>query len=291
MLRLLISCHKSFGMNLVPRLHSLMSLNERRYTTVGWLDLEIRTQNFLLICRHADEHVDVYVVLSSPYHNEEQFRRLLSRVSITLEAYAAATRPWPNTDRRHDPSSTVLKDLIYRETCGGLDESLLVFGQDRADGDDKNLVSLSAAWRFTVLLGILSPYLSRVGDQLLKVGHRVNITIHLLHWSPVQIPEPLARCMQQLRRPTCFQVWRLQASIFSNPFTVIRLWGGPNHTFRPPESPVWFLLHIFRLSLNALRAYRGKHTGQRRRLNFRFDIPRSRCLPRSLRFWPPLSLK
>ena len=210
-------------MSLVRRLRLRMSSNERRYTTVGRLDRGIRAQRFLLIRRHADEHVDVYIVLRSPCHDEEQFRTLLSQVSITLEAYAAATRPWPNTDRRHGPSSTVPQSLIYREACCGSDEPLLGFQQDRVDGgDNSDSVSLSAAWRFTVLLGIPHRTCPEWGDQLLKVGRRVNNIIHLLPSSPVRIPEPSARRIQQLKRPTYVQVWRLQASIFLSPFTVIR---------------------------------------------------------------------
>lgn len=112
--------------------------------------------SLLLIHRFIDENVDVYVILGFPRSEEGELRSLLSRVAITLEAYAIQSREATKVEDRSVDNHAPAKELIFAQTVDDVETPLLLFRDPCSKDDPHTHDRLHAVWKVTAFLSTLS---------------------------------------------------------------------------------------------------------------------------------------
>lgn len=111
----------------------------------------------LLIFRFIDEIVDVYVILTSFSSLEQEFRTLISRLTITLEAYALQGQELGKVVEGSANSHGPIKEAIFADTVGDVGEPLLLFPDPVVGEDRRNEANLNAVWKLTAFLRTYLP--------------------------------------------------------------------------------------------------------------------------------------
>ena len=85
----------------------------------------------LLILRYLlDELISIYVVLRTPYYEEQELKSLLSRLAIIVEAHAISSPKPANThDAPGEQSPSQIRDIIWSTAVDTAEEPLIIIQQ------------------------------------------------------------------------------------------------------------------------------------------------------------------
>lgn len=111
-------------------------------------------QSILLIVRHPDELVPVFVVLHSSDKEDDIFKSYVSRLVITLEAYATGTLHLPGGTSAHTEPPTIASELLHTEAIKGSDDSYLLFSEGAGGEAHEISRRIHAVWQIQIPLGV-----------------------------------------------------------------------------------------------------------------------------------------
>lgn len=111
-------------------------------------------QSLLLIVRHSDELVSVLVVLHTRGKEEGALKPCLSRLVITLEAYATGIPYASGTANAQTGFAPLASELLHSETIKGSEESYLIVSESTADEANEDDRRVCAVWPVQVPLGM-----------------------------------------------------------------------------------------------------------------------------------------
>ncbi len=129
----------------------LSYLKEGSYSLVGLLRAHKRINILLLIHRNVDEQLVAYVVLKTPLLDDGAFQALLSRLVISIEAYAISTvQPQPHpAPEGHVGNTEPAKEQLFSIELQRSLKPITVAHESKPTGEK----SVYAFWRFECLLG------------------------------------------------------------------------------------------------------------------------------------------
>ncbi|KAF1984733.1 hypothetical protein K402DRAFT_335957 [Aulographum hederae CBS 113979] len=107
----------------------------------------ISQRQFLLL----DEEVPVYIVLRTPFIDENLLKSYLSRLAINLEAYATGIVVPPNAKSGHD-IQVGHKEILLSETLKESEEPFVVASNSEAEDDNSAQRYVHIFWRLNVTL-------------------------------------------------------------------------------------------------------------------------------------------
>ncbi|KAF2145526.1 uncharacterized protein K452DRAFT_221160 [Aplosporella prunicola CBS 121167] len=100
-----------------------------------------------------DELVPVYIVLRAPFIDESTLRSYLTRLALTLEAYATTTVPVSHQGPGHPPHAPPLKELLHAVTIENPATPELFFQKTVERERGGQLQYTFVAWKAEVFLG------------------------------------------------------------------------------------------------------------------------------------------
>ncbi|KAK3076700.1 hypothetical protein LTS18_012298, partial [Coniosporium uncinatum] len=99
------------------------------------------------------EHVPVYVVLRTPFIDEDTLKSYLSRLAIHLETYATGVVLPPNA--KPDEPGVGHKELLHSETVTDSEEPIVVASGSQSDDDSGAQQYVHVFWKVNVTIGEL----------------------------------------------------------------------------------------------------------------------------------------
>lgn len=107
--------------------------------------------SLLLIHRHLDELLSVYVVFRTPLLEDTVLKSYLDRLSVSLDVFAFGTAPGPDQEAKALP-----KELIYSATIKDTNEPTIVLHES----DDTTHAYVF--WKVEVVIGKFVGYFPRL---------------------------------------------------------------------------------------------------------------------------------
>lgn len=107
------------------------------------------------MARLTDERLVVYVILRTPYQEESVLKSYLSRLAISLDAYAVNRRQrQSNAGEDGSPAQAkAARDLIYSGTVNEHEDPLIILRGGSHEPDGENQGHVFAVWKLNVFLG------------------------------------------------------------------------------------------------------------------------------------------
>ena len=106
----------------------------------------------LLIYRdRADEQLSVFVVLQTPYQEEDGLKAYIERLSISLEAHALNGL---GGEGRDGGPPTVVREVLWSGKVATREDPVIIV-EEAEDGEDEDQRDMFIIWKMTALL---SPY-------------------------------------------------------------------------------------------------------------------------------------
>jgi len=127
-------------------------ISQRQFLFLGKpREQEQESVQFLLISRGSDELVPVYVVLRTPFIDENTLKSYLSRLAIHLETYATGIVLPPNA--RSDDPGVGYQELVHSETVTDSEEPFVVASDSQSDDDTAAQHYVHVVWKVLVTIG------------------------------------------------------------------------------------------------------------------------------------------
>lgn len=180
--------------------------------------------------RFIDESVDIYVVLRTPFREEQALRSYISRLTIRLEVHAISHQ----AHLKQDGQATHVGDLIFSSDVKETEDPLIVLQDSDEASDEEDGRHVYLFWKLSVFLSMRSSSVRMNSTNIeYKTIHECAYHLPALH-SPFFLAYVQLRISKDVRRnQNIFPMLRQRNSTSLSRYRAILDMAKSSHSYPP----------------------------------------------------------